>query len=133
MAKVIILGNLGKDVVVKNLENERVVLNFSVAENVAKKNKEGIWENIPQWFNCSMFTGANDKRIKHLVKGAKVQVLGELTIDEFKNQTNDMIKVFNVTTLSLNLLSFVEEEQIANHPAPAAPELPELPESDPFS
>lgn len=124
MAKVIILGNLGKDVAVKNLENERVVLNFSVAENVAKKNKEGIWENIPQWFNCSMFTGANDKRIKHLVKGAKVQVLGELTIDEFKNQTNDMIKVINVTTLSLNLLSFVEEEQIANHPAPAAEELP---------
>jgi single stranded DNA-binding protein len=86
MAKITLLGTVGADAKVKPLENDRLVINFSVAENSSSKNKGGDFVEFTQWFNVSYFS-RSEKLAKHILKGKKVFVTGTFRIGEFVNST----------------------------------------------
>ena len=92
MAKITLLGTVGADAKVKPLDNDRFAINFSVAENIPAKNKDGETVQQTQWFNVSYFS-KSDKLVKHILKGKKVFVCGSFRFSEFVNtQTGEVIK-----------------------------------------
>lgn len=88
MAKITLLGTMGADAKANQVSPDRIVVNFSVCENVAyKKGSETI--RIAQWFNVSYFT-KSDGLVKYLLKGKKVFVSGTLKFSEYKNEVTGL-------------------------------------------
>ncbi len=77
--KVILVGNLGKDPEVRNLENGASVANFSMATTETYKDKTtGERKEITEWHNIVLWRGLADIASKYLHKGDQVYIEGKL-------------------------------------------------------
>ncbi len=77
--KVIVLGRLGKDVEVRNLENGATVANFTVAVSESYKDKTtGDKKETTEWFNIVLWRGLAEIAAKYLHKGDQVYIEGKL-------------------------------------------------------
>ena len=77
--KVILVGRLGKDPEVRNLENGAVVANFTVATSESYKDKTtGDKKEITEWHNIVLWRGLAEIAQKYLHKGDMVYVEGKL-------------------------------------------------------
>jgi single-strand DNA-binding protein len=77
--KVILVGRLGKDPEVRNLENGAVVANFTIATSESYKDKTtGDKKEITEWHNIVLWRGLAEIAQKYLHKGDLVYVEGKL-------------------------------------------------------
>jgi single-strand DNA-binding protein len=91
MNKYIFTGNLGNNAETKQLPNGTTVCEFSAAA------KSGFGDNEKTlWIKCAMFGKRAEGQLpQYLVKGAKVCISGELSMDEWEKDgvANKMLKV----------------------------------------
>ena len=74
-----LIGNIGKDAQVKNMERGVVAINFPVAHNKNWKDKRnGESKTRTTWVNCTIWKkeGANLRILDFLKKGALVEIIG---------------------------------------------------------
>jgi single stranded DNA-binding protein len=74
-----LIGNIGKDAVVKNMERGLVAINFPVAHNKNWKDKRtGETKTKTTWVNCTIWKkeGANLRILDFLKRGALVDLEG---------------------------------------------------------
>ena len=77
--KVILVGNLGKDPEVRNLENGATVANFTIATTESYKDKTtGEKKDITEWHNIVLWRGLADIAAKYLHKGDMIYIEGKL-------------------------------------------------------
>ncbi len=77
--KVILVGRLGKDPEVRNLENGAVVANFTLATSETYKDKTtGEKKEITDWHNIVLWRGIAEIAQKYLHKGDMVYIEGKL-------------------------------------------------------
>lgn len=77
--KVILIGNLGKDPEVRNLENGSKVASFTIATSEVYLDKStGEKKIITDWHDVVAWRGLADITEKYLKKGYKVYVEGKL-------------------------------------------------------
>ena len=94
MAKITLLGTIGADAKANSVNGERYAINFSVCENIPFKKSSTETVYIAQWYNVSLFS-TSDKMIKHLLKGKKVFVSGNMRFKEFKDDKTGEVKKTN--------------------------------------
>ncbi len=84
-AQVFVPGKLGQDATVKEFDNGRAVIEFSVASNSFYTDKDGERIQNTQWHTCKKFTKeVNQKLVDLLEKGASVLVSGTLMYNEWE-------------------------------------------------
>lgn len=74
-----LIGNIGKDAIVKNMERGVIAINFPVAHNKNWRDKKsGDTKTKTTWVNCTIWKkeGSNLKILDYLKKGALVELLG---------------------------------------------------------
>ena len=77
--KVILVGRLGKDPEVRNLENGATVANFTMATSESYKDKTtGDKKEITEWHNIVLWRGLAEIAQRFLHKGDLVYVEGKL-------------------------------------------------------
>ena len=77
--KVILVGRLGKDPEVRNLENGATVANFTLATSETYKDKTtGEKKEITDWHNIVLWRGLAEIAQKYLHKGDLVYVEGKI-------------------------------------------------------
>jgi single-strand DNA-binding protein len=77
--KVILVGRLGKDPEVRNLENGATVANFTMATSETYKDRTtGERKEITEWHNIVLWRGLAEVAQKYLHKGDMVYVEGKL-------------------------------------------------------
>jgi single-strand DNA-binding protein len=77
--KVILVGRLGKDPEVRNLDNGAVVANFTIATSESYKDKTtGEKKEITEWHNVVLWRGLAEISQKYLHKGDMVYIEGKL-------------------------------------------------------
>src|SRR6267154_407171 len=77
--KVILVGRLGKDPEVRNLENGATVANFTIATSESYRDKTtGDRKEITEWHNIVLWRGLADVAAKYLHKGDMVYIEGRL-------------------------------------------------------
>jgi single-strand DNA-binding protein len=77
--KVILVGRLGKEPEVRNLENGAVVANFSIATSeVYKDRTTGERKELTEWHNIVLWRGLAEIAQKYLHKGDMVYIEGKL-------------------------------------------------------
>lgn len=97
--KVQLIGNLGNEPEVKNLENNRKVANFSIAVNEPYKNAQGEKVENTNWFNVTAWGKTAELVEKLLVKGSEVAIEGKLSTRTYEDK--DGVKRY-VTDITLN-------------------------------
>jgi single-strand DNA-binding protein len=77
--KVILVGRLGKDPEVRNLENGATVANFTMATSETYRDKTtNERKEITEWHNIVLWRGLADIAAKYLHKGDQVYIEGKL-------------------------------------------------------
>lgn len=81
--RVIIEGNLTRDVEMRVTASGLAVAGFTVAVNEKRKNAEGEYVDSPVFVKCSLFGTRAEKLSKYLLKGTKVTIDGKLRYSQW--------------------------------------------------
>jgi len=87
--KVILIGNLGSDPEIRNLENGSKVAKFSIATNENYQDKSGEWQKITEWHNIVAWRALADRAENYLKKGSMVYLEGKLTTRKWQDQNGN--------------------------------------------
>ena len=104
MIKLQLIGHLGQDAVVNEV-NGRKVINFSVAHSEKYKPKDGAEVNRTTWASCAYWTEKVNLAL-YLKKGTQVYIDGYPEAKTYRNSnTNEVMPQLSVRVASLQLLS----------------------------
>jgi len=109
MNKQILLGNLGTDVEMKELDNGTKIATFSLATN--EKTKGG--EKVTTWHNCLCFNRQAELAADFLTKGSKCLIEGRLQKRSY--ETKDGEKKWSVETI-ISSLTFIDPAKNQDKP-----------------
>jgi single-strand DNA-binding protein len=86
--KVILVGRLGKDPEVRNLENGATVANFTMATSETYKDKTtGEKKEITEWHNIVLWRGLAEIAAKYLHKGDMIYIEGKLRTRSWEKES----------------------------------------------
>lgn len=122
--RVTISGNLTRDPELKTVGSGTTLLNFGVAVNDRRKNQQtGEWEDVPNFFDCTVFGAHATALSKFLRKGMKVAVDGRLHYSSWEKDgqkhSRVSINVDEIDVMSRNGQG-TSGQQAAAKPQPAA-------------
>jgi len=112
-----LIGNLGKDAMVRNLEGQVVAINFPVAHNQNWKDKRtGQSKTKTTWVNCTIWKqeGANLKILDFLKKGTLVEILGTPVAKAYKVEDGSIRSEIRLTVIKTNILRTVTKEEFSD-------------------
>ncbi len=112
-----LIGNLGKDAIVRNLEGQVIAINFPVAHNQNWKDKRtGQSKTKTTWVNCTIWKqeGANLKILDFLKKGTLVEILGTPVAKAYKVEDGSIRSEIRLTVIKTNILRTVTKEEFSD-------------------
>ena len=112
-----LIGNLGKDAMVRNLEGQVVAINFPVAHNQNWKDKRtGHSKTKTTWVNCTIWKqeGANLKILDFLKKSTLVEILGTPVAKAYKVEDGSIRSEIRLTVIKTNILRTVSKEEFSD-------------------
>ena len=120
-----LIGNLGKDAILKEMDRGVIAINFPVAHNKNWKDKKtGESKTKTTWINCTIWKkeNANTKILEFLKKGTMVDLVGVVISKAFLSDSGELRSEIrlNVTTTNIlrpsridsNVSSFALDESI---------------------
>ncbi|NLJ42051.1 MAG: single-stranded DNA-binding protein [Bacteroidales bacterium] len=109
--RVYLIGNLGQNPEMKNLENGKKLARFTLATTEEFKNSDGQKVKETTWHNIVAWNGTADLAGKYLRKGRQVAVEGRLVYKSYEDK-NGVTKY--VTEVVINELLFLQsgKEQV---------------------
>jgi single-strand DNA-binding protein len=102
MIKLQIVGNLGKDCIVKEV-NGRNVINFSVVHSERYKDAQGVQKERAIWVECAYWTDRTAVA-PYLTKGQMVYAEGTPEADGYLNKENQPAATLRMRVQSVQLL-----------------------------
>ncbi len=85
--RVTLSGNLTRDAEARQTAGGSAVVSFGIAVNDRRKNAHtGEWEDVPNFFDCTMFGRRAEAVQRYLHKGLKVAIEGKLRYSSWKAQ-----------------------------------------------
>jgi single-strand DNA-binding protein len=118
------IGNLGADAELKTInDNQRAVINFSVAITEKWKDQQGNEQSKTRWIRCALWRKTDQVGIaQYLKKGTSVYVEGIPEARAFVNAAGEAQASLDVAVSSIDLLGSPQGQD--QQQAPAAPTAP---------
>ena len=102
MIKLQVIGNLGKDCIVKEI-NGKTVINFSVAHSERFKDAQGMQKEKTTWVECAYWTDRTAVA-PYLLKGQTVFAEGTPDVDTYTNKDNQTTAVLRMRVQNVQLV-----------------------------
>jgi single-strand DNA-binding protein len=102
-----LIGNIGKDAVVKQMERGVIAFNFQVAHNKNWRDKRtGEARTKTTWVNCTIWKkeGANMRILDFLKKGALVELVGTPFAKSFSQEDGSSRSEIRLNVSRTNIL-----------------------------
>ncbi len=112
MIKLQIIGNLGKDCIVKEI-NGKHVINFSVAHTERFKDAQGNQKERTTWVECAYWTDRT-AIAPYLVKGTSVYAEGSPEADPYTNKEGQAAATLRMRVQNIQLLGGNKDNQGSN-------------------
>ncbi len=106
--RVNLIGNLGQDPEIKNLESGKKVTHFTLATSEEFKNAEGQKVKETTWHNIVAWNGIADVASRYLKKGGQVAVEGRIVYRSYEDK-NGVTK--NITEIVINDLLMLKSQK----------------------
>ncbi|GAB4045291.1 single-stranded DNA-binding protein [Spirosoma litoris] len=110
--KVSLIGNLGKDPEIQQLEGNISVAKFSMATTETFKDDKGQSQSATEWHNVVLWRGLADVARKYLQKGSPVFVEGKLKTRQYDDKEG---KTRYITEIIADQLILLDKRNEANH------------------
>lgn len=114
MNKVILIGNLAKDVDLKMTTNGKEVATCSIATNKRYRDQAGNVQNVVQFHNLVVWGKPAGIFAQYLHKGSKVAIVGELQTRDWMTKDNQKRYITEVLVSEFEFLTPAN-----NQPKPA--------------
>ncbi len=103
--KVILIGRLGKDPVVKHFQNDSAIAEFSLATTESYRDKEGKWNDITDWHNIKLPNKYMAERAeKYLKKGSSIYVEGKIRTRSYDDKDGNKRYVTEIIAETFRML-----------------------------
>jgi len=106
MAKIFIVGNLGKDPELKTIATKdgrtTSCVDFSIADNTRVRGADGKWEKHTDWYKASVWGAQADAFAKYCKKGKQLEICGILRRVEYTDK-KDGTKVRDIEIKPLTI------------------------------
>lgn len=102
--RVQLIGHLGKDPEIINLDSGRKLAKFSMATNDSYTNKEGDQITNTEWHNIVVWGKRADIVENYLAKGNEVMVAGKLTYRQYETDKGEKRYVTEINVNELQLM-----------------------------
>lgn len=102
--KVQLIGNLGNDPEIINLESGKTLAKFSIATNENYKNSQGEKVTDTQWHNIIAWGKTAEIIEKYVTKGKEVAIEGKLTSRSYETKEGEKRYVTEVVCNELLML-----------------------------
>lgn len=102
-----LIGNIGKDATIKNMERGVIAINFPVAHNKNWRDKRtGEAKTKTTWVNCTIWKkdGANLRILDFLKKGALVELIGNPFAKAFNQEDGTVRTEIRLNVSKTNIL-----------------------------
>ena len=109
-------GNLGRAPELRTTQGGTPVLNFAVANEVGFGDRKKT-----QWVDCALFGKRADSLERHLAKGSKVTVSGELSLETYQKRDGNQSSKLSVNVNEVALQGGAQEPQPTEPPRTQAP------------
>lgn len=90
---VAVVGNLTREPEIRSTQSGTAVLSFGIAVNDRRKNADGQWEEVPNFFECVTFGNRANALGDILTKGMKVAISGKLHYSSWEKDGQKHSKV----------------------------------------
>ncbi len=111
--KVQLIGNLGQDPELTELENGKKVVRFSLATNETYKNSQGERIQSTQWHNMVAWGSVAEIITQYASKGKQIAIEGKLVSRSYEAETGEKKYITEVVISEVLLLGSKEEQQAA--------------------
>lgn len=112
MIKLQVIGNLGKDCIVKEI-NGKNVINFSVAHSERYKDAQGNQKERTTWVECAYWTDRT-AIAPYLTKGTTVYAEGSPEADAYTNKDGQAAATLRMRVQNIQLLGGNRDGQGSN-------------------
>ncbi|HEY5687327.1 MAG TPA: single-stranded DNA-binding protein [Yeosuana sp.] len=102
--KVQLIGNLGNDPEIINLESGKTLAKFSIATNESYKNAKGEKITDTQWHNVVAWGNTAKIAENYLVKGKEVAIEGKLTSRSYETKEGEKRYITEIVCNELMML-----------------------------
>ncbi|MEJ2112591.1 MAG: single-stranded DNA-binding protein [Flavobacteriaceae bacterium] len=102
--KVQLIGNLGNDPEIINLESGKTLVKFAIATNESYKNANGEKVTDTQWHNVVAWGKTATIAEKYLMKGKEVAIEGKLTSRSYETKEGDKRYITEIVVQELLML-----------------------------
>jgi single-strand DNA-binding protein len=120
MIKLQVIGNLGRDCIVKEV-NGKNVINFSVAHTEKYKDRAGAQHEKTTWVECAYWTDRT-AIAPYLTKGTMLYVEGIPEADAWVNRENNAVATLRLRVSTLQLLGKAPQANSPGGNSQAAPQ-----------
>ncbi|MDH3285362.1 MAG: single-stranded DNA-binding protein [Acidobacteriota bacterium] len=104
LAKITIVGNLGRDAELRYTPSGTALLEFSVATNEKWNDKDGNRKEHTQWFRATLWGKQAEALKQYLTKGKLVYVDGTLRAREYTDRENQRRTSLDIRVDQIKLL-----------------------------
>ena len=102
--KVQLIGNLGNDPEIINLESGKMLAKFSIATNESYKNAKGEKVTDTQWHNIVAWGKTAEIVEKYVTKGKEIAIEGKLTSRSYETKEGEKRYITEVICNELLML-----------------------------
>jgi single-stranded DNA-binding protein len=118
-----IIGNIGKDAVIKPMDRGIIAINFPVAHNKNWRDKKtGSNKTKTTWVNCTLWKreGSNLRIVDFLLRGTLVELIGTPYAKGFAAEDGTIKSEIRLNVTGINILRAVHrtedfQEDIVDH------------------
>ncbi|OQA01760.1 MAG: Single-stranded DNA-binding protein [Bacteroidetes bacterium ADurb.Bin408] len=125
--RVILIGNLGRDPEIRQLESGTKVATFSLATTESYKNKEGNKIDQTEWHNIVLWRGLAEVAEKHLKKGNTIYIEGKIRTRSWDDKDGNKRYTTEIVGDNITMLGGRKEQDGMSVPnTTATPEQPDV-------
>lgn len=112
MQKLVLIGNLGSDAVIRATQGDNVAISFNVAHTERYKDKEEVQHEKATWWDCVLWRKKDQSTniAKYLKKGTKVYIEGNPYAETFINNKGETKAALKCNVNHIELLSAAPKE-----------------------
>lgn len=130
--KVELIGRVGNDPEVRQLDGGQKVASFSLATSEKYTDKSGVKQEKTEWHSCKCWGKTSDIVEKYIKKGALLFIEGKITYGKYTNKDGNEVKTTDIMVNNVQMLDSRKSNEAQEQPTPNATPAPfNNSESDP--
>jgi len=114
--KAILIGNLGRDPEIRQLENGAKVASFSLATSESYRTKDGTKIEQTEWHNVVLWRGLAEVAEKYLRKGNTIYLEGKIRTRSWEDKEGNKRYTTEIIGENMTMLSKREQGETSSSP-----------------